>query len=134
MSRENVELVRREYADFNRTGRVTRERYHDEFEFHDFEGAPIPVRHGFDEWRQWAHDVSEAFGEFVLEPQELLDLGDQVVAVVVMRGRGKGSGVSLEQLYPPFAVVWTVHEGKVVRGDAFRSKPEALAAATDLRA
>jgi hypothetical protein len=48
-----------------------------------------------------------SFGEFVLEPQELLDFGDQVVAVVLMRGRGKGSGVTLEDLQAPFAVVWT---------------------------
>ncbi len=129
MSRENVELIRREYEDFNRTGEVTEDRYHPEFEFHEFEGAPIPVRRGFAEWRDWAGDVAEAFGDFVLEPQELLDFGDRVVAVVVMRGRGRTSGVSLQQLFPPFAVVWTVRDGKVIRGAAFRSKTAALEAA-----
>jgi ketosteroid isomerase-like protein len=93
------------------------------FEFHDFEGAPQPIRRGIDEWQRWARDVAEAFGEFILEPQELLDFGDQVVAVVVMGGRGKGSGVDLQQVNPPFTVVWTVRDGKVVRGAAFRSKP-----------
>jgi hypothetical protein len=30
---------------------------------------------------------------------------------------------------PPFAVVWTLRDGKVLRGAAFRSKEEALEAA-----
>jgi ketosteroid isomerase-like protein len=128
MSQENVEIVRREYEFFNRTGELTAERYHPEFEFHDFEGAPQPVRRGFEEWRNWARDVAEAFGEFVLEPQELVDVGEQVVAVVLMRGRGKGSDVNLQHLQTPFAVVWTLRDGKVIRGAVFRSKSEALEA------
>ena len=94
MSRENVETVRQEYEYFNRTGELTAARYHPAFEWHDFEGAPQPVRRGFEEWRQWAREIAEVFGEFVLEPQDLLDFDDQVVAVVRMRGRGKGSGVT----------------------------------------
>lgn len=128
MSQENVEIVRREYEFFNRTGELAADRYHQEFEFHDFEGAPQPVRRGFEEWRRWAPDVAEAFGEFVLEPQELLDFGDQVVAVVQMRGRGEGSGVNLQHLQAPFAVVWTLRDGKLIRGAVFRSKSEALEA------
>jgi ketosteroid isomerase-like protein len=128
MSQANVEIVRREYEFFNRTGELTQERYHRDFEWHDFEGAPLPVRYGFEEWRQWARDTAEVFGEFVLEIQELLDFGDQVVAVVQLRGRGTSSGVSLEDLQPPFAVVWTLRDGKVIKGVAFRGKSEALEA------
>jgi ketosteroid isomerase-like protein len=129
MSKENVEIVRREYEDFNRTGEVTESRYHQDFEFHDFEGAPRQIWRGIDGWREWARAVTESFGDLILEPEELLDLGDQVIAVVVMRGRGQSSGVDLHQAMPPFAVVWTLRDGKVLRGAAFRSKAEALEAA-----
>ena len=129
MSRENVEIARREYESFNRTGELNPEIYSPEFEFFDLEGAPNPVRRGFDEWRAWAEDVNEAFGGFVLEPQELLDYGDQVVAVVALRGSGSSSGVDLEQIQLPLAVLWTLRDGKIVRGRLFRSKSEAVAAA-----
>ena len=128
MSQGNVEIVRREYEYFNRTGDLTAERYDATFEFHDFEGAPQPIRRGFDEWRNWARDVREAFGDFVLEPLELEAYGERVVAMVALRGRGSGSGVDLEQIQPPFAAVWTLRDGKVVRGEIFRSKREALEA------
>ena len=129
MSRENVEIARREYEAFNRTGAPSPEAYAPEFEFHDLEGAPNPVRGGFEEWRQWSHDVHEAFGDFVLEPQELLDYGDHVVAVVSLRGRGSSSGVDLEQIQLPLAVLWTLRDGRIVRGRLFRTRAEAIAAA-----
>ena len=128
MSPENVEIVREEYEYFNRTGELTPEIYAPEFEFHDVEGAPTPVRRGFEEWRQWSRDVHEAFGDFYLEPQELIDHGDQVVAVIVLRGRGTGSGVELAQIQMPLAVLWTLRDGKIVQGRLFRDKSEALAA------
>jgi ketosteroid isomerase-like protein len=127
MSQENVEIVRREYEHFSRTGELTQDLYAAEFEFHDFAGAPHPTRRGFEEWRQWARDVREAFGGFTLEPQELLDCGDQVVAVVFLRGQASGSGIDLEQIQPPFAAVWTLRDGKIVRGQVLSSKAEALA-------
>jgi ketosteroid isomerase-like protein len=129
MSQENVEIVRREYEDFNRTGEVTEGRYHPEFEFHDFAGAPRQIWRGIDGWREWARAIVELFGDLILEPRELIDLGDQVVAVVGMRGRGRSSGVDLDAAMPPFAVVWTFRDGRVVRGAAFRTKSEALEAA-----
>jgi ketosteroid isomerase-like protein len=67
------------------------------------------------------------WGEFVMEPVEFIDAGgDLVVAVIAMRGQGKGSGAPLAA-----QAVW-VHElraGKVARMRAFTTKAQAVEAA-----
>jgi ketosteroid isomerase-like protein len=69
----------------------------------------------------------EMWGDFVQEPVEFIHGGDGiVVAVIAMRGQGKGSGAPLDA-----QAVW-VHElraGKVARMRAFTTKAQALEAA-----
>jgi ketosteroid isomerase-like protein len=60
------------------------------------------------------------------ELEELLDAGDQVVALLTFRGEGRSSGAAVEAR---IANVWTLHEGKVVRMQYFGDREEALAAA-----
>jgi ketosteroid isomerase-like protein len=69
------------------------------------------------------------WGEFAqpnVQVHELVDAGEQVLASVTFRGRGKQSGVettwSLWQL-------WTTRNGKLVRGQGFINREEALEAA-----
>lgn len=75
---------------------------------------------GFLEW------MRSEFERPRIEVNELVDAGDQVVAAVTLRGRGKQSGVEAS-----WAVwhVWTMEHGKVVHGQAFTSREEALEAA-----
>jgi ketosteroid isomerase-like protein len=61
-----------------------------------------------------------------MEVHELVDAGDQVMAAVTLRGRGKQSGV--ETSWDVWHV-WTVEHRKVVHGQAFTSRAEALGAA-----
>jgi len=126
MSQENVEIIRRAYEDFTRTGDITLDRYDREFVFEDLPGAPQPIRRGPDEFQQWARDIREVFGDFVLDPEELIDAGDRVIAIIRAHVRGRTSGMDFEQ---PLVVVWTVRDGKVVRGSAFSDRAEALQAA-----
>ena len=67
------------------------------------------------------------WGELVQDPVEFIDAGDDlVVAVVALRGRGRGSGAPLHA-----QAVW-VHElraGRVARMRAFTTKEQALEAA-----
>lgn len=63
--------------------------------------------------------------EYHFELRELIDAGDQVLAVGWQRGRGKGSGVGVsEEIFS----VWSMRTGKVVRQRMFREKVQALEA------
>jgi len=59
------------------------------------------LRRTRDTWEDWP----------TWEPQELLDAGDKVVALVNTRARGKGSGVTVEA---NVWNLWTLCDGKAV--------------------
>jgi ketosteroid isomerase-like protein len=81
--------------------------------------GPEAFRQFLDRW--WGE-----FHEAHVEVHELIDAGDHVLADLTFRGRGRQSGVetnwSLWQL-------WTLRDGKAVRGQGFTSREEALEAA-----
>ena len=58
--------------------------------------------------------------------EELLEAGSSVVVVGSEVGRGKGSGVPIQQ---ELAQVWTLHRGKIIRWESFPDKAAALEAA-----
>jgi ketosteroid isomerase-like protein len=58
--------------------------------------------------------------------EEIVDLGNNIVVVVRIAGRGGGSGVPVSQ---ELAVVWTFEGAKAVRARSFTSRAEALEAA-----
>ena len=60
------------------------------------------------------------------EAEEFLDLGDYVVVLATYHGRGKGSGVEIEQ---DGAHVFKLRDGKVVRLEIFASRDKAIASA-----
>ena len=58
--------------------------------------------------------------------EELIDLGDRVFGTFSLRGRGRGSGIEIDQrLYS----VYTLRDGKVARMDEYATRAEALEAA-----
>jgi len=63
--------------------------------------------------------------DYAMEVDEYVDGGASVVIFFRESGRGKGSGVRIEQ---SFAGVWTLHHGKVVRVTPFLDRSEALEA------
>jgi ketosteroid isomerase-like protein len=72
----------------------------------DFEYYPGIVRaldgggyRGREEVERFALDTSENWDELQAVSDELRDLGDRVVILGLLRGRGKGSGVPVEQPY-----------------------------------
>jgi ketosteroid isomerase-like protein len=79
---------------------------------------------GRDGLRGMMDDIQQTV-DWVVEVEEAVDLGDHVLIVQRMAGRGSQSGVPVTQ---HFAVVWTFQEGMVVSGRAFGSRPEALEA------
>ena len=60
-----------------------------------------------------------------LEFPEICDLGDQVVAVGRICGRGKGSGVEIDM---PFGYVVEYKQGKAVQVRAYRDPNKTLVA------
>jgi ketosteroid isomerase-like protein len=127
MSNENVELVR----SFYRSASASRfiDLLAEEVEF-DFSAYPVPgsaVLRGKEAAVDWCRSYWGTWDEYLLEPTEIIDAGeDQVVVVQHERARGKASGVRLERHW---AVIFTIRTGKVVRFQTFRTREEALAAA-----
>ena len=54
---------------------------------------------------------------------EIRELGDRVVAFAHGKAQGRGSGIKLDS---PFAWVYTIRRGKVVRVEGFLNWDEAL--------
>jgi ketosteroid isomerase-like protein len=61
-----------------------------------------------------------------MEPEELIDAGDQVVAFVRVHGRGKGSGAAVDAR---IAQVWTIRSERAIRLEYYGDRTEALKAA-----
>jgi ketosteroid isomerase-like protein len=83
------------------------------------------VFRGHDGIRRWFGELHELYEDLDAEILEVRDLGDRVVVVFLVRGRGTGSGVTLEQ---PLAQVVTLREGKVIEIREYFSRDEALEA------
>jgi len=71
-------------------------------------------------------DIGDAWGEYRLVPNEFRDLGDRVLVLGRVEGRGRGSGVPVST---PWGVVYDFRDGKVSRAHAFFDHAEALRAA-----
>jgi ketosteroid isomerase-like protein len=130
MSEGNVEIVRRALETFNE-GDV-------EGSFADviapeFEYIPtgrIPgsegVYRGPEAWRRFLELFWSEFDEARIEILDLVASGDHVVAAVTFRGRGKQSSVETGwDLWH----VWTLRDGKAIRGQGFTNESDALEAA-----
>ena len=68
-------------------------------------------------------------GEFEdahVEIKELIDAGDSVLVGSTIRGRGKHSGAEADWVVWQ---VWIVESGKIVRGQGYTDRAEALEAA-----
>jgi ketosteroid isomerase-like protein len=66
------------------------------------------------------------FSDYSREVEALIDAGDEVIAVIRLRGKGRGSGAPIEGRV---AQIWTFRNGKVVRYRDFPNKANALSAA-----
>ena len=70
-------------------------------------------------------EIRQAFDDFSLELEEILDYGQRVIVVIRVSGRGVGSGVPTSHQR---AFVWTFDGTTAVRATQFPSKTEALEA------
>jgi ketosteroid isomerase-like protein len=134
MSQENVELCRRATEAFNQDGVeavVTGGFWSHEIVF-DFTPAGIPglgVYRGYAEIRRFFEEDwfgAFPFEEWELEVEELIDHGEQVIAILRQRGRGTSSGVAAEI---GFTNITTLRDGEIARNDFYLDREKALEAA-----
>jgi ketosteroid isomerase-like protein len=131
MSQENVEIVRRVSDAYNRrdVGAMLDE-LHPEIEWHPWLqlqlGGAATVYRGHQGVRKGIRELEEAFSEIQAKQTEIRDLGERVVAIGYLRGRGKESGAMTES-----ALAWIVdfNSGKVIRVREYLDPKEALEAA-----
>ena len=129
MSEQNLEVVRRTLETFMREGTSA-----------SYEGLvadDVDLRPAFEVtggtsfagpegvvsfMRQW----TEAFDDWALEVDELLDAGEAVVARLRQSARGRESGAPVENL---FGIVFRLQGGQIVRIKSYLTIAEALEAA-----
>ena len=131
MSQENVEEFKRATDVLNRRDIESfLEMLDPEVEWHPslvalLEGEATVYR-GREEVRALLQDVYEAFADFRFELSEIRDLGDRILAVGEMRGRGTESGAEIES---PWAFLIQFRNGKATHVRVYLSHAEALEAA-----
>ena len=117
MSKENVEIVRSFFvADLEEAlAYVDPSIVWNPVEESSTQG-PEAVRASTELWKsEW--------DDYAVIPEELIDMGDRVVATVRFRARGRGSGIEIDgRLYD----VFTLRDGKIVRMDQFTEEADAL--------
>jgi len=127
MSKENVEVVRRGFVALNvgdvdgvLAGMDPSIEWYPTSDFVDIG----PFR-GHDGIRALMSLVAAAFDDYRLEPQELIDVGDAVIAPVHQTGRGKGSGIHADVRY---ILVFKMNAGQAFRVESYYDQREALKA------
>jgi ketosteroid isomerase-like protein len=128
---ENLEIVRQIYgAAARRDAQTILALYDPEVELDasvlGIEGQGGDIFRGHDGLRSLFRQWHEAWGQIEYDYQELVDAGEQVISVVTRHARGRASGAKVER---PFALLWTLREGKVIRVVWFLDRTEALEAA-----
>ena len=130
MSQENVEVVRRFYEAWNRREEETQtEAFAPEIEFRTA-GLASPVGldavyYGHAGLRKFTQEFREPWEQFFVDPERIIDRGEQVGALVRLLGKGR-DGIEVER---PFAQVWTMRSGRAVRIDGSAGQQKALEAA-----
>jgi len=124
MSQENVEIVRQAWEmSTQHDNEAVFRLYDSEVEIHDL--FYDRIYRGLDGVREYFREWVSTFDEWGAEVEEWIDAGDAVIAVLRSRGRGKRSGVPVEQRE---SHVWTLRDGKLRRLRIYASKDEALKA------
>jgi ketosteroid isomerase-like protein len=84
------------------------------------------VYEGHDGIRRFYSEVRDVWASYVWQPEEMIETGESIVALLRSTGRGRGSGVEVER---ETAMVWSVCEGRAMSVRFFRDRDKALQAA-----
>jgi ketosteroid isomerase-like protein len=67
---------------------------------------------GYKGLREYRDDLYETWDEVVFEAEEFVEQGDDTLVISRMRGRGRGSGIPVDERA---AGIWTISESRIVR-------------------
>ena len=125
MAEANVEALRRGYEALNRGDlSVVLELLDPEIEWHEPEPSPDAGTHtGRDSFERFFHSWIDSFDGFRVEPEQVVESGDRLIAVVHQSGRGRASGIQVDAR---LAHVWTVQDGRAIRWEAVADPEDAL--------
>ncbi|HEX8856837.1 MAG TPA: nuclear transport factor 2 family protein [Thermoleophilaceae bacterium] len=84
-----------------------------------------PVFYGHEGYRDVWRTMTEGFGDMWLDPEEVVDLGDYLLAMLTVRGHGSRSGVPLTL---PLFQLFRFRDGLVVWQRDFADRDSALEA------
>jgi ketosteroid isomerase-like protein len=130
MSRENVEIVRRLTEALNARDL---DRYYVEFFDPDVEwqtsteDPDAAIHRGLQAYKRYLEQWIESFDGLQADVEEYIDVGDdRVFTWSRFTGLGRASGAAADWY---LAILFTVRDGKVVRGEEYFDRAEALEAA-----
>jgi ketosteroid isomerase-like protein len=129
MSSSNVELVRKLFEVYNERSFAENVDLIDPEMVWDMSRVELPDGSSYTgpgEFRDFVENWEEGFASEHMEAQEIVDAGDRVIVMVHHRGRGRISGIEVDQ---HFAMVWTLRDGRAVRMALYPTREEALEAA-----
>jgi ketosteroid isomerase-like protein len=128
MSKENVEIVREVFKDFNSEdiGRIVA-AVHPELEvvIPPEVSAEPDTYLGPEGIRRYFQSFQDAMDEIRFEPERLWDAGDSVVVSLRVTAKGRQTAIAVEQRS---AGVWTIRDGQIIRVRSYASLAEALQA------
>jgi ketosteroid isomerase-like protein len=121
-----VEALRRAYDHFNGTHEPPYELMAPDIAWHTAADLPdTGTHHGHQDIARVVSEWSALYDDFRVDPLELIEAGEHVVAWCRLRGRGRDSGAWVELSE---AHVWKFHEGQAVEVHEFRTRAAALEA------
>ena len=127
MAEANVEALQRGYEALNRGDlSVVLELLDPAIEWHEPAPSPDAGTHtGRDSFERFFRSWIDSFDGFRVEPEQVVERDDKLIAVVHQSGRGRASGVEVDAR---LAHVWTVNEGRAIRWEAVANVDDALRA------
>ena len=113
---ENLDLVRSIYADWECGDFNSAEWAHPEIEFVRADGPSPASSTGLAGMAEGMRGILNVWEEYRIEAEEYRELdGERILVYVRNRGRGKTSGLELEQMRTKAANLFHVRDGKVTR-------------------
>jgi uncharacterized protein len=131
MSQENVEALHRAAEASNRQDyQALLEEFDPDVEWHGvfgvMFGGEATVLRGHEGLLEYLRDTDEAFAGRDIQWSEFRDLGDRIVVLGHVRGRGRESGINLDS---PYAALATFKDGKCTSYTDYLDHNQALEAA-----